>query len=99
MKRIKDLVDNIGDELNDAKMYAESYLDAKANGDQEHTQHYMEMSKDELKHSGYLHEIAVQEINKLREVYTPPQEMIDVWEKSHKEYIEKAAWIKQMLTL
>lgn len=57
------------------------------------------MAKDELKHADYLHELAVNEINKLSSVYTPPTEMMEKWDMDHKKYVEKAAWVKQMLQL
>ena len=57
------------------------------------------MANDELKHANYIHERAVTEIEELREVYTPPRKMLDKWEKDHNKYIEKAAWIKQMLAM
>lgn len=31
--------------------------------------------------------------------YVPPTEMMDKWEKDHKKYVEKSAWIKQMLSM
>lgn len=99
MKKIKKLVDEICEELEGAKEYAEMRVDRKANGDNAWAQRFEEMANDELKHANYIHEYAVSEINKLREVYTPPQDMIDKWEQSHKEYVEKAAWIKQMLAM
>ena len=99
MTKIKELVDRIDDELNDAKDYAEDYLSFKAKGNQTWANRYKEMANDELKHAGYIHERAVEEIEELRKVYTPPQEMLEKWESDHKKYIEKAAWIKQMLTM
>jgi hypothetical protein len=60
---------------------------------------YKEMATDELKHTTYIHEMAVQEIEELKKVYTAPAEMLEKWEKAHKEYVEKVAWIRQMLTL
>ena len=29
----------------------------------------------------------------------PSEEMLEKWEKAHKEYVEKVAWIKQMLSM
>lgn len=57
------------------------------------------MADDELKHARYIHDMAVAEIEQLEKVYTPPESMREMWEKSHREYVEKAAWIKQMLTM
>jgi hypothetical protein len=41
----------------------------------------------------------VNEINKLSSVYTPPTEMMEKWDMDHKKYVEKAAWVRQMLQL
>jgi len=42
---------------------------------------------------------AMMKINKLQEVYKPSQEMLDKWDESHRGYVEKVAWIKQMLSM
>lgn len=99
MKRIKELVDKIEDELEGAKEYAESYLDYKVKGNNSRATQLKSMAQDELNHANNIHEIAVSEIAELRKVYTPPVEMEEVWEKSHKEFVERAAWIKQMLAM
>lgn len=99
MTKIKKLVDRIEDELSDAKDYAEEYLSYKAKNNSTWANRYKEMSTDELKHAGYIHDRAVEEIEELRKVYTPPEEMLEKWNSSHKKYIEKAAWIRQMLSM
>lgn len=60
---------------------------------------YKEMAQDELKHAGYIHDRVVKDIEELQRVYTPPQEMMEKWDADHKKYIEKAAWIRQMLSM
>lgn len=99
MTRIKNLVEHIKSELDDAREYAEDFLTCKAKGDTEMSARYKEMSTDELKHALYLHDRAVEEIEELRKVMTPPEEMLQKWESAHREYIEKAAWVKQMLAM
>lgn len=99
MTKIQRLVDHIDDELCGAKDYAETYLEYKALGNMQWASKYKEMANDELKHAMYIHDITVSEIDTLSKVYTPPTEMEDKWEKSHKEYVEKVAWIKQMLAM
>lgn len=99
MKKIANLVAQLDEELEGAKDYAECYLDRKANNDSQWASRYREMATDELKHAGYIHDVATEEIRKLRDVYTPPAEMEEVWGLAHKKYIEKAAWIKQMLAM
>lgn len=58
-----------------------------------------EAASDELKHALWIHDIAVAEIEKLKQVYKPPVEMQEKWDESHKHYVEKAAWIKTMLAM
>lgn len=103
MQKIKKYVDRIDEELNDAKTYAECYLDYKSRGNinsyPTFANRYKEMATQELQHSMYLHDMAVIEIEELRKGYTPPSYMEEIWDKSHKKYIEKTAWIKQMLAM
>ena len=99
MTRIKNLADQMKEEVESAKDYAEEYLTFKAKDNSMWANRYKEMAQDELKHANYLHERAVAEIDELSKVYTPPTEMMEKWEHSHKEFIEKVAWIKQMLTM
>ena len=99
MTRIKELADEIMDELDSAKEYAEEYLMFKAKENSPWANRYKEMSTEELKHAGFIHDRVVEEIEALRKVYTPPQEMLEKWDSDHRKYIEQAAWIKQMLTM
>ena len=99
MKRIQELVDQIDEELESAKDYAEEYIDRKAKNDTNLASRFKQMATEELGHADTVHEIAVKEIDQLSRVYTPPVEMENTWKMAHKEYIEKAAWIKQMLTM
>jgi hypothetical protein len=99
MTIIKKYVDKIDDEIEGAKEYAEKYIEHRVKGDIPSAERYKEMAMDELKHATYIHEWAVKEIEKISTIYTPPVDMMEKWEKSHKEYVEKVAWIKQMLSL
>ena len=99
MTRIKNLANEIKDELCSAKEYAEDYLIYKAKNDSGWANRYREMAMDELKHADYIHERVVGEIEELRQTYTPPEKMLKKWDDDHKEYIEKAAWIRQMLEM
>ena len=99
MKSIKKYVEQLEEELEGAQDYAEKYVECKAKGNISRANRYKEMATDELKHCGYIHEMAVQEIEEITRVYTAPSEMQEKWEKAHKLYVERASWIKQMLTL
>ncbi|MEE0970451.1 MAG: hypothetical protein U0M06_13860 [Clostridia bacterium] len=99
MKIIKDLVERISEEIEDAKHYAEKYVECKAKGNTGHANRFKEMANDELKHATYIHEFAVQEINEIKNVYTAPVDMQEKWNKAHAEFVEKVAWVKQMLAM
>lgn len=99
MRKIKHIVEEIEEEIEGAEEYAEMHVEAKALGDVEMANRYKEMAEDELKHAMYLHEKAVSEINEISKTYHPPAEMEAAWKAAHKEYVEKASMIKQMLTL
>lgn len=100
MQKIKDLAEHIKEELCDAQHYAEDYIDKKVNGETSMASKYKEMATEELKHAGYLHDYVVEEIKKIQAAgVKPPAEMLDKWESEHRQYVDKAAWVKQMLTL
>ena len=99
MTKIKKLVEHIEEEICGAKDYAEKYVEYKAKGNTQWATKFKEMANDEIKHAGYLHDLAMQEIETLSKVYTPPFEMQKKWDEKHKEYVENSAWVKQMLTL
>lgn len=100
MQKVMKYVDLIDEELEGAKQYAECYVWNKANQNNTLATRYKEMAMDELKHGEYLHSEVVDVINKLKNNYPQiPQKMQDVWDKSHNKYVERSAWVKQMLTM
>lgn len=99
MKAIKMYVESVEDEIEGAKCYAEKYVESKAKGDMSRANRYKEMANDELKHAMYQHEWAVMAIEEISKVFTAPVDMQEKWEKAHKEYVEKVAWVKQMLAM
>lgn len=97
MTKIKKYVEDIGEELDGAKHYIEKALEYKAMNDSTRYAKYKEMSLQELGHAQALHDFAVQDIEKLKAVYPDiPSNMLDKWNKSHVDFVEKTAWIKQM---
>lgn len=99
MKRIQRLVDMIDDELEGAKCYAEMYVEHKAFDDGRWAGIFREMSQQELQHASYIHQLAVEEIDRVKKVFTAPVEMQEKWDKAHIGYVDRAAWIKQMLSM
>ena len=97
MTKIKKYVEDIAEELDGAKHYIETALEYKSMGDTMRYAKYKEMSTQELGHAQALHDFAVQDIEKLKAVYPDiPNDMMEKWKKSHIEFVEKTAWIKQM---
>lgn len=100
MTKIKKYVNDIAEELDGAKNYMEKGLEYKASGDVTRYAKYKEMSMQELGHAMTLHDFAVQDIEQLKSVYPEiPSKMLDKWDKSHVEFVEKTAWIKQMQSM
>jgi hypothetical protein len=99
MRTIKKYIEALDEEIEGAKNYAEKYVECKAKGDMSKANRYKEMANDELKHAMYQHEWAVQSIEEISKVFKAPAEMEEKWVKAHKEYVEKVAWIKQMLAM
>ena len=99
MKKIQKIADQICEELEGATEYIECALDFKVQGNSNWYSKYKSMAEQELSHAMILHDRAVEEITLLKKVYTPPVEMEKKWEEIHKTYVEKAAWIKQMMAM
>jgi hypothetical protein len=99
MQLIKKYAEEIAEELESAKEYAEKFVEYRVKGDMQIASQFKEMTLDELRHATFLHTQAVKEIEALSKIYTPPVEMAEKWEKLHKEYVEKYSWIKKMLEM
>lgn len=99
MKHIQKIVKDIEEELEGAQHYAECYVEKKAADRTSLANRFHTMAEDELKHAGYLHEYAVEEIEQIKKVFKAPDDMVEKWDKAHKAYVTKAAWIKQMLSM
>lgn len=99
MRSIQKLAHRIHEELEDAQRYAECYVEKKAAGKTQQSSSYKKMADDELQHAAILHEFAVAEIEQLKTVFKAPADMQDKWDAEHREYVAKAAWVKQMLSM
>ena len=99
MKKIKDYVEKIDDEIKGAKEYIEKAIDSKARGNTARAEKYMEMGRDELKHAGYVRDFYIADIEAVKKVYKLPEEDEEMWEHAHKKILEHMATIKQMMTI
>lgn len=97
MKVVADLIDNMNNEIDLAKVYAQNYLMYNADGDKEWADNFRTMARESVNHADRIHELAVITINKLSKYYTPPEEMTRVWKKQHERYIDTVNWITDMI--
>lgn len=99
MREIKELSDEMKEELEGAKCYAKLYVNYKSSNPSLAKKYY-EMANDELKHANYLHEMAVEKINKVKEENLSfPEYMEMIWKDKHDAYIDEMANIKVILAM
>lgn len=99
MKIIKQIVEDMKEELDSAEHYAKKYAELK-DSNRECAEKYQKMAQDELRHVDMLHEMAVKEIKAemAKGVVTPPA-MQAVWDWEHEKMIDKTARIKVLLNM
>lgn len=99
MKKIKCLVENIGEEVEDAEKYAKEAMRMKTE-DLELSKVYAELARQELGHADTLHNQAVRIIkaHKATGAETPAS-MQAIWEWEHEKIMDKTARIKLMLEM
>ena len=99
MKIIKELVEEIREELEGAEKYARMAAQMKGQDDSMAIM-YADMAKQEMEHVEKLHGKAADIIKKHRaEKGEPPPAMLAVWEWEHERMIDKAAEIRVMIEM
>lgn len=97
MKIISDLIDNMDNEIELAKIYAQNYLAYNADNNREWADNFRKMAKECVDHSDKIHDLAIITIDKMSKTYNPPEEMERIWKKQHTRYIDVANWIMDMI--
>ena len=59
----------------------------------------LEMANQKLEYALIIHNVAVEEIQKLEKVYSAAMDMKKKWDAAHREYIESVSEIKRMLAM
>ena len=99
MKVIKNLVEDIQEELEGAEHYAKLATQYK-DEDRVLADNYAKLSEIELGHVNSLHEQAVRIIKAYRSAGNePPESMQAIWDWEHKKQIEWVSKIKTLLAM
>ena len=99
MKEIKELVEEIREEMEGAKHYAEQAAKLKST-DAVRSEMYADMARQELSHIDKLHNMAVKKIETHRSGgHEVPEAMQAVWDWEHEKMIKHVAKIKAMLDM
>ncbi len=93
MEIIKQLSEQIDDELDDAHKYIKKALKEKEKYPQIADVYYR-LSNEEMSHVDLLHGAAVAKINEIRQTQEVPPAMQAVYDYLHQKQIDKAAKIK-----
>ena len=100
MTKIKNDIEDLKEEIDGAKCYAEKALEYKVQNNSTRYSKFKTMAEQELEHANNLHTFIVEDIEALKKVFPQvPEKMMEEWEKAHKYYVEKVAWIRQMLAM
>ena len=97
MKIIHEMLDQLNEELDCAKDYAEKYIQCKAKGHSARASTYRQMAMDELTHAGNIHDFTVQDIDAIRNVHELSAECEEKITHEMKHYAETVALVKYMV--
>ena len=96
MKEMKEIFDEISEEIDGAEKYAKEALRLH-DSEPERAMMYLEMSKQELNHLDRLHEMAKRIVRKYKEEgKTIPPGMQEIYDWQHEKMIKCVAWIRQL---
>ncbi len=99
MKEIKMLVENIGDELDDARKYAKLAMKYKSE-DPDMANLLYKLAGEEMGHMNALHQCVENHIESYKRSHgEPPESMTAVYDYLHEKQIEKAQEVKNLLAM
>ena len=97
MRKLEKMIDDIHDEVDGAREYAEKYIDSKAKGNVPRATKYKEMATDELKHANYIRDFAIADAEGIKRVHTLTEEEVEAWEHAHKRLNDAIAMVQHLL--
>ena len=103
MRIIKEITDHINEEIEGVCSYLHFAHEVK--GENEYIfDTLMNIIPQEIKHIEIWHDVAIKEINKMKELLKSqnkevPPYMLEIWQDEHEEYVETMAKIKYKLDI
>lgn len=96
MQEIKDLAEDIEEELCDSEKYADKAMKTKSNYPSL-AANYLKLSIEEMGHAALLHTEVVNMIEEYRKEHgDPPERMLGRYDYIHEKFIEKSNHIKAL---
>lgn len=99
MKILDHMIEDLEEEVDGAREYAEKYIECKAKGNTARATKYKEMAMDELKHAGYIREFAISDAESVKHVHTLTEEETSAWEHAHKKLNDEIAMVHHLLSM
>jgi Na+-translocating ferredoxin:NAD+ oxidoreductase RnfC subunit len=99
MRLIDKMLEQLEEEVEGARDYAEKYVEFKARGNMSRANRYKEMAHDELKHATFLKEMDIADIDELKKVYPMTDEEQSLWEHGHKHVNDQMAMVMHVLSM
>jgi Na+-translocating ferredoxin:NAD+ oxidoreductase RnfC subunit len=99
MRLIDKMLEQLEEEVEGARDYAEKYVECKARGNMSRANRYKEMAHDELKHATFLKEMDIADIDELKKVYPMTDEEQSLWEHGHKHVNDQMAMVMHVLSM
>ena len=99
MKILDHMIDELKEEVDGARVYAEKYIECKARGNIARANRYKEMAHDELKHANFLKEMDMADVDELSRVYSMTEEEKNCWEHGIKHLNDQMAMVMHILSM
>lgn len=99
MKMLDKMMDELHEEVEGARDYAEKYIDCKARGNIPRANKYKEMASDELRHFTTLRDFAIADAEGIKRIHTLTENEVEAWEHAHKKINDEIAMIHHLLSM
>lgn len=99
MRILENMIEELEDEIEGAREYAEKYIDCKARGNIARATKYKEMAHDELRHFATIRDFAIADADGIKRVHTLTEHEVEWWEHNHKKLNDEVAMINHLLSM